>query len=330
MKSPVRVSLAIPVYNEEAVLPELLRRTGKVLDEIPGGPHEIVFVDDGSTDRTQALLEQATHEDPRISLVSLSRNFGHQAALTAALDHASGDVTVVIDADLQDPPESIPLLLEKFEQGYDVVYVQRVKRKEPLWLRACFFVFYRLMRALSDVQLPLDAGDFGLMSRRALEQLRGLREHHRYVRGLRSWVGFRQIGVRIERAERHAGESKYSVLRRLKGALDGIFAFSIVPLRAAALLGSITMFLSFLFALYSIYAKLIQHKSVQGFTAIIVSVIFLSGVNMFFLGVIGEYVGRIYEEIKARPLYVVSHIVRGNSGAMPQEPASARRSGYLG
>ena len=330
MKSPVRVSLAIPVYNEEAVLPELLRRTGKVLDEIPGGPHEIVFVDDGSTDRTQALLEQATHEDPRISLVSLSRNFGHQAALTAALDHASGDVTVVIDADLQDPPESIPLLLEKFEQGYDVVYVQRVKRKEPLWLRACFFVFYRLMRALSDVQLPLDAGDFGLISRRALEQLRGLREHHRYVRGLRSWVGFRQIGVRIERAERHAGESKYSVLRRLKGALDGIFAFSIVPLRAAALLGSITMFLSFLFALYSIYAKLIQHKSVQGFTAIIVSVIFLSGVNMFFLGVIGEYVGRIYEEIKARPLYVVSHIVRGNSGAMPQEPASARRSGYLG
>jgi polyisoprenyl-phosphate glycosyltransferase len=330
MKSPGRVSLAIPVYNEEAVLPELLRRTGKVLDEIPGGPHEIVFVDDGSTDRTQALLEQATHEDPRISLVSLSRNFGHQAALTAALDHASGDVTVVIDADLQDPPESIPLLLEKFEQGYDVVYVQRVKRKEPLWLRACFFVFYRLMRALSDVQLPLDAGDFGLMSRRALEQLRALREHHRYVRGLRSWVGFRQIGVRIERAERHAGESKYSVLRRLKGAMDGIFAFSIVPLRAAALLGGVTMFLSFLFALYSLYAKLIQHKSVQGFTAIILSIIFLSGVNMFFLGVIGEYVGRIYEEIKGRPLYVVSHIVRGNSGTMPQEPASARRSGYLG
>ena len=330
MNSPVRISLAIPVYNEEAVLPELLQRTRNVLDEIPGGPHEIVFVDDGSTDRTQALLEQAAHDDPRISLVALSRNFGHQAALTAALDHVSGDVTVVIDADLQDPPESIPLLLEKFEQGYDVVYVQRVKRKEPLWLRACFFVFYRLMAVLSDVQLPLDAGDFGLMSRRALEQLRTLREHHRYVRGLRSWVGFRQIGVRIERAERHAGESKYSVLRRLKGAMDGIFAFSIVPLRAAALLGGVTMFLSFLFALYSLYAKLIQHKSVQGFTALILSIIFLSGVNLFFLGVIGEYVGRIYEEIKGRPLYVISHIVRGNSGIMPPEPASARRSGYSG
>ena len=317
MTASLRLSLAIPVFNEQAVLPQLLHRTRSVLDEIPGGPHEIIFVNDGSSDGTQSVLEQAAREDARITVIALSRNFGHQAAVTAALDHVSGDAVVVMDADLQDPPESIPLLLEKFEQGYDVVYVQRVKRKEPLWLRACFFIFYRLVAALSDVSLPLDAGDFGLMSRRAVEQLRALREHHRYVRGLRSWVGFRQIGIAIEREERRAGESKYGVLRRLRGAADGIFAFSIVPIRAAALLGTVAMFFSFLFALYSLYAKLVLHQSVQGFTALILSIIFLSGVNLFFLGVIGEYVGRIYEEIKGRPIYIVSHIVKGSAAGTP-------------
>jgi dolichol-phosphate mannosyltransferase len=281
-------------------------------------------VNDGSSDSTQAVLEQAAQDDSRITVIALSRNFGHQAAVTAALDHLSGDAVVVMDADLQDPPESIPLLLEKFAEGYDVVYVQRKGRKEPLWLRACFFIFYRLLAALSDVTLPLDAGDFGLMSRRAVEQLRALREHHRYVRGLRSWVGFRQIGIPIERHERHAGDSKYSVLRRLKGAADGIFAFSIVPIRAAALLGAVAMFFSFLFALYSLYAKLVLHQSVQGFTALILSIIFLSGVNLFFLGVIGEYVGRIYEEIKGRPIYIVSQIVRGSAAAAGERSLASR------
>jgi dolichol-phosphate mannosyltransferase len=317
-----RLSLAIPVYNEQAVLPELLRRTRDVLGKIPGGPHEIVFVDDGSRDRTAEMIAEAAREDARILLVSLSRNFGHQAALTAALDYVSGDATVVIDGDLQDPPETIPLLVEKFQEGYDVVFVQRTKRKESIWLRICFWFFYRLMASLSDIQLPLDSGDFGLMSRRVVEQVRQLREHHRYVRGLRSWVGFRQIGLPIERAERQAGESKYSVWKRIKGAADGIFAFSIVPLRAASLLGLAAILLSSLFGLYSLYAKLILHRVVEGFTALILSIIFLSGINLLFLGIIGEYVGRIYEEIKSRPLYVVKH-VEGQAAGRTEYPATS-------
>jgi glycosyltransferase involved in cell wall biosynthesis len=317
-----RLSLAIPVYNEQAVLPELLRRTREVLDNIPGGPHEIVFVDDGSSDRTSEVIAEAAREDARILLVSLSRNFGHQAALTAALDYVSGDATVVIDGDLQDPPETIPLLVEKFQEGYDVVFVQRTKRKESVWLRICFWFFYRLMASLSDIQLPLDSGDFGLMSRRVVEQVRQLREHHRYVRGLRSWVGFKQIGLPIERAERQAGESKYSVWKRIKGAADGIFAFSIVPLRAAALLGLAAILLSSLFGVYSLYAKLILHRVVEGFTALILSIIFLSGINLLFLGIIGEYVGRIYEEIKSRPLYVVKH-VEGQAAGRTEYPAAS-------
>ncbi len=325
MSPPFRLSIAVPLYNEEAVLPELLRRTCAVLDELPGGPHEMVFVDDGSTDRTLAMLEEAAGEDSRLVVVTLSRNFGHQLALTAALDHVSGDATVVIDGDLQDPPEAIPLLVGKFQQGYDVVYAQRVKRKESLWLRLCFFIFYRLLAALSDIQLPLDAGDFGLISRRVVDQLRAMKEHHRYVRGLRSWVGFRQTGIQIERAERHAGESKYSVWKRIKGAVDGLFAFSIVPLRAAVLLGSAVIFLALLYAAYAVYAKFVLHLSLPGFTALILSIIFMSGVILFFLGIIGEYLGRIYEEIKARPLYVVSRVI-GKSRVQPREPASAQRA----
>jgi dolichol-phosphate mannosyltransferase len=230
------VSIAIPVYNEEAVVPELLRRTLAVLDGIPGGPHQIVAVDDGSSDRIWELLEEAADNDPRLAVVALSRNFGHQIALGAALDHVSGDVAILMDGDLQDPPEAIPLLLKAYNQGYDVVYVQRVHRKEAWWLRACYYLFYRLLALLSSIQLPLDSGDFGLMSSRVIQEIRRMPEHHHYLRGMRAWVGFRQIGIPIERAARSAGRTKYSPLRLLKLASDGIFAFSIVPLRAAALL----------------------------------------------------------------------------------------------
>jgi dolichol-phosphate mannosyltransferase len=239
--SPPRVSVAIPLHNEESVLPELLRRVGGVLDALPGGPHEIVMVDDGSTDRTMELLERAVGCDPRLVAVTLSRNFGHQAALTAALDHVTGDATVIMDGDLQDRPEAIPMFLEVFAQGYDVVYAKRVRRKEPWWLRLCYFTFYRVLTHLSNVQLPTDAGDFGLVSRRVVEQLRRLPEHHRYLRGLRSWIGYRQIGIEVERSERHAGTSSYSILRLVKLASDGIFAFSIVPLRLAAIVGFLAM-----------------------------------------------------------------------------------------
>src|SRR5208337_2270562 len=216
---------AIPIHNEESVLSELLQRLCAVLDSVAGGPHEIVFVDDGSTDRTFEILEAAAKEDRRIVVLSLSRNFGHQAAISAGLDYVTGDATVVMDGDLQDVPEAIPQFVEKYRQGFDVVYAQRVRRKEPLLLRACYFVFYRLMATLSDIRMPLDSGDFGLMSRRVVDELRRMPEHHRYLRGMRTWVGYRQTGMVIERSERHSGQSKYGFLRLLKLAADGLFAF---------------------------------------------------------------------------------------------------------
>ena len=307
MTANPRVSVAIPIYNEEEVVPELVRRTTAVLDSLPGGPHEVVFVDDGSSDGTLGILEAVAERDPRLVIVELSRNFGHQTALAAALDQVSGDVVILMDGDLQDPPEAIPTLVDHYGQGYDVVYVQRVNRKEPWWLRMCYYVFYRLLATLSSIELPLDSGDFGLMSRRVVDEIRGMPEHHRYLRGLRTWVGFRQIGIPIERAARRAGRTKYSPLKLLKLASDGIFAFSIVPLRAAAILGAIAIACSLLFALYSIYVKFWLHAP-QGFTAIIFVITFLSGMNLFFLGIIGEYVGRVYEEAKARPHYVVRRV----------------------
>lgn len=308
-----RVSVAIPVYNEELVVPELLRRVGAVLDGIPGGPHEIVIVDDGSRDRTLAMLQEAAATDPRLVIIALSRNFGHQAALTAAIDHVTGDAVMLMDGDLQDAPEALPTFLEWYNQGYDVVYAQRTKRKEIWYLRWSYFLFYRLVLQLSDIQLPVDSGDFGLMSRRVVDEIRHAPERHRYLRGLRTWVGFKQVGVSVERNERFAGDSKYSPVKLLKLASDGIFAFSTVPLRAAAFVGLLAIGLAVLFSLAAIYERVFLHRSPVGFTATIVVVTFLAGVNLLFLGVIGEYVGRIYEQVKARPMYVVGSITRGSS-----------------
>lgn len=303
------ISVAIPVFNEEAIIPKLVRRVADVLEDIPGGPHQIVFVDDGSSDGTCELLKEAAARDSRIVVVALSRNFGHQTALAAALDYVTGDVTVMMDGDLQDPPEAIPLFLERYKQGYDVVYARRVNRKEAWWLRVSYYLFYRLIAALSSIRLPLDSGDFGLMSSRVVQEIRSMPEHHRYIRGMRTWVGFRQIGIPIERDARSAGRTKYSPLRLLKLASDGIFAFSIVPLRAASLTGAVASVLSVAYAIYSLYVKFTSHTP-QGFTALIVAITFLSGVNLFFMGIIGEYVGRVYEEAKGRPHYVVREVVR--------------------
>lgn len=328
------VAVAIPVYNEALVLPHLLSRLRAVLDATPGGPHQMVFVDDGSSDTTVEVLEAEARRDSRVMVVALSRNFGHQTALTAALDHVTGDVTVVMDADLQDPPEALPLFLGQYDKGFDVVYAQRVERKEGLLLRLSYFLFYRLLAKLSALDLPLDAGDFGLMSRRVVEQLRRVPEHHRYLRGLRRWVGFRQTGVVVERSARAAGTSKYGPAKLLKLAFDGIFAFSIVPLRAAALLGALAVAMSTLFAAYSLYVKFALNQSPRGFTALVLVVIFLSGLQLIFLGVIGEYLGRVYEEVKGRPLYVIDRVigrrvVRTQDVAAPDEqatPPAASRS----
>jgi dolichol-phosphate mannosyltransferase len=292
------------------VLPELLARLRAVLGQIPGGPHEIVIADDGSVDGSFELLTQVVLSDVGVVVVRLARNFGHQVALSAALDHTTGDVVVLMDGDLQDVPEAIPLFLAKHAEGYDVVYAKRERRKEPLLLRACYYCFYRLLARLSRIDLPLDAGDFGLISRRVVEQLRRAPERHRYLRGLRAWVGFRQTGVPVERAARTKGESKYTLKRLLTLAFDGMFSFSVAPLRGAAIAGVFTILVAGAYAAYSIAMKLFLDRPPPGFTGLVVIITLLSGVHLLFLGLVGEYIGRIYEEVKHRPLYVVERVLR--------------------
>jgi polyisoprenyl-phosphate glycosyltransferase len=309
MISDPRISVAIPVYNEETGIEALLTRVKRVLDQLPGGPHEIVFADDGSRDRSFDLLQQAAAMDPRIVVIALSRNFGHQAALSAALDFASGDVVVPMDADLQDQPEAIPRFLEEHKKGFDVVYAVRTRRKEGWALRTYYALFYRIMSYLANIELPVNSGDFCLMSRRVVDELKLAPERHRYLRGLRTWVGFRQTGIEVERDRRFAGQPKYTIVKLFQLAFDGIFAFSVVPLRAATVAGVCATSLATLFAIYSLYVKLFGWDPPPGFTAAILTTIFLSGVQLLFLGVIGEYLGRIYEEIKRRPHYIVRQVV---------------------
>ena len=315
-----RVSVAIPVYNEEQVIPELLQRVLRVLSALPGGPHEVVLVDDGSTDRTLALLEAAAQQDDRLRVVVLSRNFGHQAAFTAALAHVTGDAVVLMDGDLQDAPEVIPEFLPYFEQGYEVVYARRVRRKEHLLLRTAYAVAYRLIAWLSRIPLPVDAGDFAMLSRRVVAELNALPERQRYLRGLRTWVGFRQIGLDVERRERFAGRAKYGFRQLVHLAFDGLLAFSVAPLRAAALLGAVGVILATVFALYAVYVRLALGRSPEGFTALLVALTFLSGIQLLFMGMIGEYVGRIYEEIKGRPTFIVARVIEGRHGSVVRTP----------
>lgn len=305
-----KVSLAIPVYNEQELLPELIRRCLDVLDATPGGPHEMVVADDGSRDETPTILARAAEQDPRVVVVQLSRNFGHQAAITAALEHTHGEVVLVMDGDLQDPPEELPRFLEQHALGFDVVYARRTERKESWWLRVCYHLFYRLIASVASLDLPLDSGDFALLSRRAVDELVAVPERNRYLRGLRTWIGFRQTPLEVERAPRAAGETKYSLRRLMRLAFDGLFAFSLVPLRLATAFGFAAIGLASLYAIYAVAARLALGVTPRGFTAMIVAVVFLAGVQLLFLGVVGEYVGRIYHEVKRRPHYVVGRLLR--------------------
>ncbi|HET8770736.1 MAG TPA: glycosyltransferase family 2 protein [Gemmatimonadaceae bacterium] len=313
--TPVRVTIAIPIHNEEEVIPQLLERVLAVLDDTPGGPHEMLLIDDGSRDRSLELLEEAARKDDRIVVVVLSRNFGHQAALTTAFDHARGDVMLLMDGDLQDPPEALPQLLARMADGYDVVYVRRTRRKEAWWLRVSYHVAYRIIARLSKLALPVDAGDFALLSRRAIEAMRALPERQRYLRGLRSWIGFRQTGVDVERAARAGGASKYSLRRLIGLALDGAFAFSTTPLRFIGVFGGVVLAGSVLFSLFAIYAKLALGRSPQGFTALTVLGTMIGGMVLLSLWIIGEYVGRIYAEVKHRPVYLVDRVIRSARSA---------------
>lgn len=316
MKTVNSISIAIPAFNESAVLPALVDRLTASLATLAVPRQQIVIVDDGSSDDTPDFLRALVREDPRFEAVILSRNFGHQAALSAALDRVTGDVTIVLDADLQDDPDLIPLMLARYREGYDVVFAVRKTRKENILLRFAYTIFYRLISRLSSVALPVDAGDFGLMSDRVVRAIRASPERQRYLRGLRAWVGFRQCALEVDRGERHAGESKYSAVTLAKLALDGIFAFSLVPLRMATLAGALAVTIAVVWASFVVYARLFLDRSPQGFSSLVITIVFLSGANLFFLGVIGEYVGRTYEESKGRPLYVIDEILGSESSAV--------------
>lgn len=305
----MRLTVGIPVFNEQEVIPELLTRLLRMLDGIEGGPHEVVFVDDGSTDGSRLLLEEAARRDARIRVVVLSRNFGHQAALGAALDFATGDAVVLMDADLQDQPEVIPEFVRHHQAGADVVFARRRTREEGWLIQRAYRLFYRIVAALSDTNLPLDAGDFALLGAPVVRALRSLPERQRYLRGLRAWVGFTQVGIEVDRKARLAGRPKYTTWKLMKLALDGVCSFSILPLRAAAVTGLLAIVASAAFAFYAIYVRLVVGEVPAGFTASLLIMTLLSGVQLLFLGVIGEYLGRVYGEAKGRPSYIVARVL---------------------
>jgi len=299
------LSLVLPVFNEEAVIPELHDRLQKFLKEL-ALESEVVFVDDGSRDKTFAMLEELAKKDSRYSILSFSRNFGHQTAITAGVDHARGEAVVVMDADLQDPPEVVLEMIAKWKAGYDVVYGKRRSREgETFFKKITAAVFYRTFAAMIPIEVPLDTGDFRLMSRRVVLTLRALRETHRFVRGMVSWVGFKQTAVLYDRPARFAGETKYPLRKMVRFAIDGITSFSILPLRFSTYLGMTVATLSVLYAIYAVIDRFVLHHTVPGWTTTVVLIALLSSVQLLMIGILGEYVGRIYEEVKGRPLYVV-------------------------
>jgi dolichol-phosphate mannosyltransferase len=301
------VSIAVPLYNEQESIAELLRRVNEVLASVPGDCHQIVCVDDGSSDGTLDQLVGARPDYPMLKIVSLSRNFGHQAALSAALEHTTGDVVLAIDGDLQDDPAVLPRFIDEYMKGADVVYARRTNRPEGLLKRIAYSIHYRLLAMISESPVQLDSGDFALLSRRAVDLIVSLPERQRYLRGLRSWVGLHQVGVDVDRHERFAGTSKYSWRGLAALAFEGIFAFSRVPLRLATILGMVTMLAGVLYSLYVLISRFAGAPP-QGFSTLALLQIGFSGALLLVLGVIGEYVGRIYEEVKRRPVYVVDRV----------------------
>lgn len=301
-------SLVIPVYNEENSISELYRRISTVMDQL--GEAELILVNDGSCDRSLELMRDLHQQDPRVCYLSLSRNFGHQIAVTAGLNFVRGQGIIVLDADLQDPPEIIPVLVEKWQQGYQIVYAQRTQRRRESWLkRFPAYLFYRLLRRLANVEIPLDTGDFCLMDRRVVDVLNAMPERNRYVRGLRSWVGLRQTSVSYVRDSRFAGEIKYTIRKSLALAVDALVSFSKVPLRIATYLGLLATAIALLMAGLVLYWRIFEPNSpVTGFATIMIAIFFLGAVQLVSIGILGEYVGRIYEEVKGRPLYVLSEV----------------------
>jgi dolichol-phosphate mannosyltransferase len=316
------ISVVVPIFNEEENLAELRTRMTAALDTIAGETWELICVNDGSRDRSLAMLREMNQQDPRIKIINLSRNFGHQPAVTAGIHHAGGDCVVLIDGDLQDPPEVIPELVKKWKEGNNVVLAERRSRSETGTRGIGFRLFYPIFRRISDLPSAPDAGIFGLMDRRVICEFNKLPERNRFIPGLRSWLGFTQASVEYDRQERAHGKPKQTLRRLIRYAMDGMISFSYKPLRAATYLGFLVSVAAFGLGLFYVVTFFSMHKPVTGFTTTIVSVLFLGGVQLISIGILGEYIGRIYEEIKQRPLYVVQEKI-GLEG-LPIPPASPR------
>lgn len=299
------LSIVIPVYNEQDVLPECYQRLTNVCRTL-GFEYELVFVDDGSTDESLQQLIMMRVSDPAVNIISFSRNFGHQIAITAGLDHARGEIAAVIDADLQDPPELIAEFVAQWQKGYQVVYGRRRTRTHDRWFkRITAHGFYRLLTMVTREHIPEQVGDFRLMDRVVVNALRAMPERHRFIRGLVSWAGFRQMPIDYDRARRNRGSTKYFFRTMIRFALDGVTSFSIVPLQLATSLGFLITVITVVAAIVVLLLKFVFHHTIQGWTSLMLTILFIGGVQLFVVGVLGEYIGRIYEEVKKRPLYIV-------------------------
>lgn len=320
MKEHVVFSVVVPLFNEEEVIQESYKRLKTVMDGLHES-YELVFVNDGSRDKTAMLAREICENDSNVKLINFSRNFGHQTAITAGMDYSSGDAVVVIDADLQDPPEVIPQMIDKWREGYDVVYGQRVKRKgETFFKKLTAKIFYRTLRRLTEVDIPVDTGDFRLIDRKVCNALKKVSERNRYIRGIISWLGFKSAPVEFVREKRFAGTTKYPLKKMLKFASDAIMSFSYKPLKLATYLGFFVSVVSFIYLLIMIILKLCgAMTTVPGWTSIIVVTLFFNGIILLVLGIIGEYIGRIYDEAKGRPLYVIQEMVN-----FPEDAGSER------
>lgn len=321
MGSSIRYSIVIPMYNEEEVIQETYRRLKRVMS-VAGETYELIFVNDGSQDRCAEIIREYSEWDETIRLIDFSRNFGHQIAITAGMDYASGDAIVLIDADLQDPPELILKMITKWKEGYEVVYAQRTKRNGESWFKKwSAATFYRILRASTDISIPVDTGDFRLLDRKVCNEMKRLPENNRFVRGLVSWVGFKQVAIEYERDERLAGETKYPFKRMIKLCLDGITSFSYKPLKLAGYMGLLLSGGGFIFLLYVLYLVLFTNATIKGWSSVVSIMLIFNGFILIMLGVLGEYVGRIYEETKGRPLY----IVRESYGFEEKQDSNSKR-----
>ena len=315
----MQLSVVVPVLNEERNIPELVRRLTDVLRTAVACDYEIVFVDDGSSDATPQILRRLHDDDPRVKSVHLARNFGHQTAISAGLRAAGGDAVVVMDGDLQDAPEVIPQFVSRWREGYQVVYAIRARREAAGIKGIAYKAFYRMLRRISQIDIPPDSGDFSLMDRRVVDEINRMPERARFVRGMRSWVGFRQVGVDVSRAARHAGTPKYTYARLLRLAFDGFFGFSSRPLQLASVCGLTVSAIALALAVTLVLLRIVHGIPLQGWTSLMVTMLFLGGVQLISLGILGEYVGRIYDEARGRPPYVVAAVV-GETRLTPAEP----------